>query len=85
MFRVADEVEPQRSATISSSNMKPVKWVWWLPLSYKYEDDPSYQIVTQTWSPVFKFHVDWRVSGLYWLTGPLFSLTWLLPITFPFK
>jgi hypothetical protein len=26
-FRVADEVEPQRDVTISSSNMKPVKWV----------------------------------------------------------
>jgi hypothetical protein len=29
MFHVAYEVEPQRDATISSSNMKPVKWVWW--------------------------------------------------------
>jgi hypothetical protein len=23
------DVEPQRDAPISSSNMKPVKWVWW--------------------------------------------------------
>jgi hypothetical protein len=26
---VADEVQPQSDATISSSNMKPVKWVKW--------------------------------------------------------
>jgi hypothetical protein len=38
MFHVADEVEPQRDAAISSSNMKPVKWVKWELLSDKYED-----------------------------------------------
>jgi hypothetical protein len=26
---VADEVQPQSDATISSFNMKPVKWVHW--------------------------------------------------------
>ncbi len=50
MFRVSDEVEPQRDAAISSSNMKPVKWVkWTLLLSNKDEDELEvYQIVTQT-------------------------------------
>jgi hypothetical protein len=38
MFLVADEVEPQSDAPISSSNMKPVKWVKWLPSSRKYEE-----------------------------------------------
>jgi hypothetical protein len=48
MFRVANKVEPQSDATISSSNMKPVKWVWWEQSSYKDEDEPEYQIITQT-------------------------------------
>ncbi len=26
---IADEVEPQRDAIMSSSNIQPVKWVWW--------------------------------------------------------
>ncbi len=34
--------KPQRDATISSSNMKPVKWVKWIiGLSYKNEDEPE--------------------------------------------
>jgi hypothetical protein len=41
-FVIADEVEPQRDATISSSNMKPVKWVEWSPSnSTKYESEPE--------------------------------------------
>ncbi len=35
MFRVDDDVEPQRDATISSSNIQPMKWVKWLMSSYK--------------------------------------------------
>jgi hypothetical protein len=60
MFRVADEVEPQSDAVISSSNMKPVKWVKWKRLlSAKNVDELSeYQISTQTRSPFSKLSVD---------------------------
>ncbi len=35
-------LKPQRGAAISSSNMKPVKWVKWEMLSSdKYEDEPE--------------------------------------------
>ncbi len=53
-------------ATMSSSNMKPVKWVWALKLSNKYAPDEIWIISIQTWSSFSKFSVDWTVNGLLW-------------------